>query len=150
MNRSTLHLALISENSFYFGIFFHSGRNKYIYKPPQGSIITDIFRIIAVAVKRKRSLKNAPESIRCGGLLDYARVRYGGPYLDGQVDTVLSLARIVPILATLIIYWVIYFQVGDSTIHTGNSWFSINSKISWPNQHFSISKRVAMARWSSL
>jgi len=91
-----------------------SGRNKYIYKPPQGSIITDIFRIIAVAVKRKRSLKNAPESIRCGGLLDYARVRYGGSYLDGQVDTVLSLARIVPILATLIIYWVIYFQLLSS------------------------------------
>ena len=113
----------------YLYFFLISGRNRYIHKPPQGSIITDIFRIIAVAVKRKRSLKNAPESIRCGGLLDYARVRYGGPYLDGQVDTVLSLARIVPILATLIIYWVIYFQVGDSTIHTGNSWFSMNSTI---------------------
>ena len=99
----------------YFYVFLHSGRNKYIYKPPQGSIIKDIFRIIAVALKRKRSLKIAPETTRCFGLLDYARVRYGGPYLDGQVDTVLSLARIVPILATLIIYWVVYFQVGDSS-----------------------------------
>ena len=50
--------------------------------------------------------------MRCDGLLDYARVRYGGPYLDGQVDTVSALIRILPVMATLIIYWTIYFQVG--------------------------------------
>jgi len=96
-----------------------SGRSKYIYKPPNGSVITDIFKIIFRAIKRRRILKNAPEHMRCDGLLDYARVRYGGPYLDGQVDTVSALIRILPVMATLIIYWTIYFQMQTSFLLQG-------------------------------
>ena len=73
----------------------------------------DIFKIMHKASKRRRQLTSTPEYRPIDGMgwLDYARVRYGGPYQDGQVDTVLSLMRILPIMATMILYWTVYFQV---------------------------------------
>ena len=58
-------------------------------------------------MKRSSSSKTDPD-LRW---LDYARVRFGGPYLNGQVDTVFALLKILPIFATMILYWTVNFQV---------------------------------------
>ena len=65
------------------------------------------------AIRRRWKLTRAPGYKRVDGMgwLDYARVRYGGPYLNGQVDTVVALLRILPIMATMIMYWTVYSQV---------------------------------------
>ena len=94
-------------------LIFVAARKKYICSPPNGSVLTDIFRIISSAVKRKSRLKKQGCVQRSSeiGWLDYARVSYGGRYTDGQVNTVISLCRILPIFATMILYWTVYFQV---------------------------------------
>ena len=43
--------------------------------------------------------------------LDYAMMKYGGSYLDTDVEEVKTIARIMLIFATLVPYWTIYFQV---------------------------------------
>lgn len=43
--------------------------------------------------------------------LDYAMMKYGGSYLDIDVEEVKTVSRIMLIFATLIPYWTIYFQV---------------------------------------
>ena len=43
--------------------------------------------------------------------LDRAMMKYGGSYLDTDVEEVKTITKIVLIFATLIPYWTIYFQV---------------------------------------
>lgn len=43
--------------------------------------------------------------------LDYAMMKYGGSYLDTDVEEVKTIARVMLIFATLVPYWTIYFQV---------------------------------------
>ena len=43
--------------------------------------------------------------------LDYAMMKYGGSYLDTDVEEVKTFGRVVVIFAILIPYWAIYFQV---------------------------------------
>ena len=90
-----------------------SGRKKYICTPPNGSVITDICRIMHGATKRKWRLWRSGSTLKNKdmGWLDYGRVKYGGRFSNGQVDTVMSLLRILPIFGTMIIFWTIYFQV---------------------------------------
>ena len=68
------------------------------------------------------------------GWLDYARVRYGGPYLDGQVDTVFALIRLLPIIACMIIYWTVYLQVSACAVdlRISNFRFSFYGKVLLP------------------
>ena len=88
-------------------------KEKYVLCPPNGSVITDVLRVIHCAIKRKwrmrrQGILKTSSSI---GLLDYARTTFGGRFTNGQVDAVVSLCRIVPIFATLILYWTVYRQV---------------------------------------
>ncbi len=93
-----------------------SGRKRYICKPPNGSVLTDLCKIMHSATKRRWRLWRAGtlQQNTVMGWLDYARIRYGGRYSDGQVDTLISLLRILPIFATMILYWTVYNQVGYS------------------------------------
>ena len=43
--------------------------------------------------------------------LDYAMMKYGGSYLDIDVEEVKTIFRIMVIFATLVPYWAIYYQV---------------------------------------
>ena len=43
--------------------------------------------------------------------LDRAMMKYGGSYLDTDVEEVKTIGRILVIFAILIPYWAIYFQV---------------------------------------
>lgn len=43
--------------------------------------------------------------------LDYAMMKYGGSYLDTDVEEVKTMGRVMVIFAIFIPYWAIYFQV---------------------------------------
>ena len=45
--------------------------------------------------------------------IDRVKQSYGGKYPDQTVEEVKSLARILPIFATIILYWTVYFQVNE-------------------------------------
>lgn len=48
--------------------------------------------------------------------LDHAMMKYGGTYLDTDVEEVKTIGRIMIIFAIFIPYWTIYFQVIASYI----------------------------------
>ena len=51
--------------------------------------------------------------------LDCAMMKYGGSYLDTDVEEVKTVSKIMAIFVILIPYWAIYFQVSSSSV-TGN------------------------------
>lgn len=51
--------------------------------------------------------------------LDYAMMKYGGSYLDTDVEEVKTIARIMLIFATLVPYWTIYFQMNSTFLLQG-------------------------------
>ena len=51
--------------------------------------------------------------------LDRAMMKYGGSYLDTDVEEVKTVSKILAIFVILIPYWTIYFQVISSSV-TGN------------------------------
>ena len=63
--------------------------------------------------------------------LDRAMMKYGGSYLDTDVEEVKTVAKIMAIFVIVIPYWAIYFQVISSSV-TGN-WHKY--ECSYP-QHF--------------
>ena len=89
-------------------IMFLLGRNKYIAKPPGGSILVDTLKIISQALKNRR---NSIQGYSLGSWLDRAKVRYGGSFSDSQVEDVRSLLRLLPVFLMFIMYWTIYSQV---------------------------------------
>lgn len=52
--------------------------------------------------------------------LDHAMMKYGGTYLDTDVEEVKTIGRIMIIFAIFIPYWTIYFQVIASDIIFNN------------------------------
>ena len=48
--------------------------------------------------------------------LDRAMMKYGGSYLDSEVEDVKSLRKIIIIFVVLIPYWTTYFQVHVQTL----------------------------------
>ena len=52
--------------------------------------------------------------------LDRAMIKYGGSYLDTDVEEVKTVAKIVAVFVILIPYWAIYFQVSSSSINGNN------------------------------
>ena len=51
--------------------------------------------------------------------LDRAMMKYGGSYLDTDVEEVKTVSKIMTIFLIIIPYWTIYFQVRSSSV-TGN------------------------------
>ena len=43
--------------------------------------------------------------------ISYANLKYGGSYLDWEVEEVRLLLRVIPVFLVLIPYWSIYSQV---------------------------------------
>ena len=93
---------------------FVAARKKYACSSPNGSKVTDIFRIFYSAIERKRRVQKQGCLLKYSEirLLDYARTNYGGRYTDGQVNTVHSFCGLLPIFAATIMYATLYSQVG--------------------------------------
>jgi len=50
-----------------------------------------------------------PQSVPC--FLDYAKVRHGGSFHDSTVDEIKVVCKIVLVFASLVPYWIVYYQV---------------------------------------
>ena len=50
--------------------------------------------------------------------LDRAMMKYGGSYLDTDVEEVKTVGKIMVVFVILIPYWAIYFQVIDSSLES--------------------------------
>ena len=87
-------------------IVFLAGRNQYLTKPPGGSQLTEIAKIICEAVRNRK--QNA------GTWLEGAKWRYGGKFSEVEVEDVKALLRVIAIFGLFIVYWTIYSQVGIS------------------------------------
>ena len=90
-------------------IVFLVGRNQYLTKPPGGSQLTEITKVICEAVRNRK--QNA------GTWLEGAKRRYGGMFSEEEVEDVKALLRVIAIFGLFIVYWTIYSQVGISISH---------------------------------
>jgi len=52
---------------------------------------------------------NPPQLMPC--CLDYAKVRHGGSFHDSTVDEIKVVCKIVLVFASLVPYWIVYYQV---------------------------------------
>ena len=92
------------------------GRAVYIVRPPQGSIVSDAFRCVAVML-RTRSLDGPKPSVlaaRAAGR-PHARV----PWDDGFVDEVQRALVACKVFAFYPIFWLIYNQFSSNFVTQG-------------------------------
>ena len=85
-------------------IAFVLGRNKYLNKPPGGSQLSEMVKIIHNAIKNHHSSDTEM-------WLDKAKTCFGGKYTDRQVEDVKLLLKVIPVFLLFIVYWIIYSQV---------------------------------------
>ena len=85
-------------------IVFVLGRNKYRTKPPGGSKLSEMVKIIHNAIKNQHSSDAEM-------WLDNAKTCFGGKYTDRQVEDVKLLLKVIPVFLLFIVYWIIYSQV---------------------------------------
>ncbi|XP_058959823.2 solute carrier family 15 member 4 [Pocillopora verrucosa] len=105
----------IQQNKFFYGyaitagtmflavLAFLAGRNKYLTKPPGGSQLTEITKILCEARRNRKQ--------NTGGWLDGAKSTFGGKFTRAQVEDVKSLLRVIAVFFLFILYWTIYFQM---------------------------------------
>jgi dipeptide/tripeptide permease len=86
------------------------GRKMYIDKPPQGSVITDSFKVISLAVKDKRGLDIAKPSIR--EALGLSSV----PWDDAFVDEVKKALNASKVLVFFPLYFSVFFQMMNNFV----------------------------------
>lgn len=85
-------------------IAFVLGRNKYLNKPPGGSQLSEMVKIIHNAIKNHHSSDTEM-------WLDKAKTCFGGKYTDREVEDVKLLLKVIPVFLLFIVYWIIYSQV---------------------------------------
>lgn len=104
-------------------------RSVYVCHPPTGHIVRKVYNIIKEARHRKREQSSwdrtgqyfpgYEEQMPMKSWLDYAMMKYGGSYLDTDVEEVKTIARVMLIFATLVPYWTIYFQMNSTFLLQG-------------------------------
>ena len=93
-------------------VIFVTGKRKYVYKPSGGSHLSNTVKIIGQAIKNRK--KVAAKNV--GSWLDRAKIQHGGAHTVEEVEDVKVLLRIIPVFATFIVHFVVYFQVCGSEI----------------------------------
>ncbi|KAK7111646.1 solute carrier family 15 member 4-like [Littorina saxatilis] len=93
--------------SMMLAIFFLLlSRKNYRYRTIKGSMMADSFVMCWQGCKR--SFNRVPGAV---SFFDKARNSYGGSFDDSTVDGVISVVRLLPIFAFVIMYWTIYSQM---------------------------------------
>ncbi|XP_076452782.1 solute carrier family 15 member 4-like [Babylonia areolata] len=120
-------------------ILFVAGRCFYQVRQPDGSVLSNVFRIICEAYRQKRrhqqAVKRRAANLLRGGrsreideadplenrrnFLDNAKHRYGGIFHDSIVEDVRQLKKILAVFAVLIPYWLVYFQMQTTFLIQG-------------------------------
>ncbi|RMX54607.1 hypothetical protein pdam_00014105, partial [Pocillopora damicornis] len=95
--------AITAGTMFLAVLAFLAGRNKYLTKPPGGSQLTEITKILCEARRNRKQ--------NTGGWLDGAKSTFGGKFTRAQVEDVKSLLRVIAVFFLFILYWTIYFQM---------------------------------------
>ncbi|CAH3103500.1 unnamed protein product [Porites lobata] len=105
-------------------------RSRYITQPPAGHLLKKMYHIVKEArLKKKEASKRENSPQFYPGLqeympttkswLDHAMMKYGGTYLDTDVEEVKTIGRIMIIFAIFIPYWTIYFQMNSTFLLQG-------------------------------
>lgn len=115
-------------------IIFISGKCSYVYRTPVGSVFTNIFKIVREAwriKKRKEAQRhvqgtavhnehtNVVETPQPRTFLDHAKYSFGGTYHDQNVDDIKQLGKILVVFATLLPYWIVYYQMETTFLVQG-------------------------------
>ncbi|ELU04156.1 hypothetical protein CAPTEDRAFT_167732 [Capitella teleta] len=108
-------------------ILFICGFCFYVMKPPSGSILSNIVKIIFQGCRLSARNKKITTSSSSGvhsmdppeGCLDRAKLRFGGSFHDNCVDDVRSLGRVLLVFLAIIPYWIVYFQMETTFIVQG-------------------------------
>ncbi|GFS20755.1 solute carrier family 15 member 4-like, partial [Elysia marginata] len=87
-------------------IFLNVGRTRYIYRDAQGSILVTSLRICGEACCKQSPFLDGRRQV-----FDSARREYGGSFESHLVDGVITVIKILPIFAFIIMFWVIYSQM---------------------------------------
>ncbi|XP_031552474.1 solute carrier family 15 member 4-like [Actinia tenebrosa] len=106
-------------------ILFLIPKSRYNVYPLSANAFKKVYNVIKEAKSRGRS--NA-ERVGCPGLeevmpmrswLDRAMIKYGGSYLDSEVEEVKKLGKIGIMFIILVPYWMIYFQMNSTFLLQG-------------------------------
>ncbi|KAJ7377294.1 hypothetical protein OS493_030106 [Desmophyllum pertusum] len=110
-------------------VIFCICKSRYISHPPTGHILKNIYNIIKEARHRNKdeSIRDSSSQYYPGleeympvkSWLDRAMMKYGGSYLDTDVEEVKTIGKIIAIFAILIPYWAIYFQMNSTFLLQG-------------------------------
>jgi POT family proton-dependent oligopeptide transporter len=90
------------------------GRKVYIVRPPQGSVITDAFRVIWIGIKN-RSLDAAKPTYQAGVGNDVSASRWDDRFVE-EVKRALVACKVFCFYP---IYWVVYGQFSNNFISQG-------------------------------
>ncbi|XP_063969040.1 solute carrier family 15 member 4-like [Lytechinus pictus] len=93
-------------------------RNKYLMKPPEGSVLTKVVKITFDGTKQCTCM-HANQDEDLDSCLDRTKISKGGRYQDQEVDDVKSLGRVIPVFIPIIIYWTIYIQMSSTYLLQG-------------------------------
>ncbi|GFR76966.1 solute carrier family 15 member 4 [Elysia marginata] len=147
----SFRLAFMASASMLFasGLVFCMGRVFYTSRAPDGSILSNVFKILREAFKRWRQRRQIRQSAmpppvittedsaststllpssptspykpvhQSIHFLDYAKHQHGGVFHSSLVDDVKKLGMIITVFAVLIPYWIVYFQMQTTFFFQG-------------------------------
>ena len=104
-------------------LFF--GRNKYVQKPPMGSLIIRAAKVMMTAIRIRRTIGKQPDR---GSLLDYAKDipsvnnenEYEQPVIDSSnnafIDDLKKAIRACRVFLFYPFYWACYNQFGSNLV----------------------------------
>ncbi|KAL9981184.1 hypothetical protein ACROYT_G009854 [Oculina patagonica] len=112
-------------------VIFCICKSRYISHPPTGHMVKKIYSIIKEARQKKSEAEDSTsdtstqyypglqEYMPIKSWLDRAMMKYGGSYLDTDIEEVKTIGKIIVIFVILIPYWAIYFQMNSTFLLQG-------------------------------
>ncbi|XP_032233552.2 solute carrier family 15 member 4 isoform X2 [Nematostella vectensis] len=106
-------------------VLFCIPQSHYNIKPASGNILKKVCGVIREAYRLRkgrtenRTYPSLEEFLPIQSWLDRAMIKYGGTFLDTDVEEVKTLRKISLIFLAQIPYWMIYFQMNSTFLNQG-------------------------------